>query len=302
MSILQPTAKDWASIFALGMIWGGTFMAVSVALTGYGPLTVACARTTLGAIMLLAVMVALKRPLPGNDVLPFVVWIGVLNSAIPFALLSWGQQYVSSAFAGISMAALPLFVLPLAHLFSDEKMSMDKGIGVTVGFSGALILIGPGVLRIGTGWEPLGQFACLLAALSYAISSVMIRRCPPIDPLVLSALCLIVGSLILMPAMLLFEGIPVWSGGKTGLAILVLGLVSTAFATLLRTMVIQSAGSVFMTLVNYQVPLWAMLFGWAVLSEDLPWRFFVALALILTGMAISQSGSLRRLVRSISTA
>ncbi|SMY08658.1 DMT family transporter [Flavimaricola marinus] len=302
MSTPQPTAANWASIGALGMIWGGTFMVVSVALTGYGPLTVACARTTLGAIALLAVMVALKRPLPGNNVLPHVVVIGLLNSAVPFALLSWGQQYVPSAFAGISMAALPLFVLPLAHVFADEKLNALKSIGVIVGFIGALVLIGPGVLRIGTGWEPLGQLACLLASAAYAISSVLTRRCPPVDPVALSALTLIVGSLVLMPAMLVFEGVPQWQGGTAGLAILVLGFVPTALASLLRTVVIRSAGSVFMTLVNYQVPLWSVFFGWAVLNEDLPWRFFVALGLIMTGMAISQSGSLLRMVRSISRA
>lgn len=306
MSAPAPTPANWASIGALGLIWGGTFMVISVALTGYGPLTVACARTTLGAIALLSLMFALKRPLPGNEVLPYVLVIGVLNSAVPFSLLSWGQQYVPSAFAGISMAALPLFVLPLAHVFTDEKMSTRKTLGVVVGFIGALVLIGPGVLRLGSGWEPLGQLACIAAALSYAASSILTRRCPPIDPLVLATLSLIVGSLFLMPSMLIVEGPPSWVGGSAAWAILFLGFVPTAAAALLRVMVIRSAGAVFLTLVNYQVPLWSVLFGWAVLNEDLPWRFFAALALILLGLAISQSlqlqAYLRRVVVSISRA
>src|SRR5210317_1739574 len=146
----QPTTANWISIFALGLIWGGTFMVVSIALRSYGPITVACARTTLGALALLGIMFALRRPLPSPQAMRAIAIIGMLNTALPFALLSWGQQYVPSAFAGISMAALPLFVLPLAHVFTDEKLSLRNAIGVTMGFAGALVLIGPGVLRIGS--------------------------------------------------------------------------------------------------------------------------------------------------------
>ena len=98
----QPTLKNWISVLALGLIWGGTFMVVSIALRGYGPLTVACARTTLGAIALLSLMRVMNRPLPNFDarMFKYLFVIGILNTAVPFALLSWGQQYVASAFAG----------------------------------------------------------------------------------------------------------------------------------------------------------------------------------------------------------
>jgi drug/metabolite transporter (DMT)-like permease len=295
----QPTLSNWLSIAALGVIWGGTFMVVAIALQGFGPLTVACARTTLGAISLLMLMRVMGRPMPsGRAVWGYLAVIGVLNSALPFALLSWGQQYVPSAFAGISMAALPLFVLPLAHQFTDEKMSPRKAIGVGLGFIGAAVLIGPGAIRIGQGIEPLAQLACIAAALSYAVSSVLTRRCPPVDSISMAALTLVVGSVCLIPAMLVIEGVPQWSHGQAGYAIIFLGLVPTAFAALLRVQVIRTAGSVFMTLVNFQVPVWSMLFGALVLSELLPLRFFVALALILIGLLISQWGGLRRLFGS----
>ena len=283
-----PTLGNWLSIFALGLIWGGTFMVVSIALQGYGPLTVACARTTLGAVALLTLMATLRRPMPSRAALPIIAIIGVLNTALPFALLSWGQQFVPSAFAGISMAALPLFVLPLAHFFTDEALSLRRGLGVIIGFSGALVLIGPGVLLLGTGMEPLGQLACLGATICYASASIMTRRCPPVDPITLAAMTLVVGSVLLVPSMLAFEGLPGWTDTRTGLAILFLGFVPTALAALLRVMVIRTAGSVFMTLVNYQVPLWSVFFGWAILDEALPLTFFAALALILCGVSVSQ--------------
>lgn len=296
----QPTLFNWLSIMVLGLIWGGTFMVVAIALQGYGPLTVACARTTLGAIALLALMRILKRPLPvfTPTVAKYLVVMGLLNTAVPFALLSWGQQYVPSAFAGISMAALPLFVLPLAHVFTDEKLSLRNAVGVSLGFVGAVVLIGPGVLRIGTGMEPLGQLACIGAALSYAIASIMTRRCPPMDSIVMSALLLCVGACALIPAMLLVEGVPTWVNPRTSLAILFLGFLPTALAALIRVQTIRTAGSVFMTLVNYQVPLWSVLFGVLILNEVLPLRFFAALGLILLGLAISQSRNVIRLFRA----
>ncbi len=294
----QPTPANWLSIALLGLIWGATFMVVAIALEGYGPLTVACARTTLGAIALLLLMRVLNRPLPVFTpvMTRYLVAIGLMNTALPFALLSWGQQYVPSAFAGISMAALPLFVLPLAHLFTDEKMSLRNTLGVIMGFIGATVLIGPGVLRIGTGWEPLGQIACVAASVSYAVSSIMTRRCPPIDPITMAALLLTVGSVALIPAMLLIEGVPAIGDMRPTIAIIFLGFIPTALAALIRVATIRSAGAIFMTLVNYQVPLWSMFFGAIVLSEVLPLRFFVALGLILVGLAISQWSNLRKLL------
>ncbi|MEL6839227.1 MAG: DMT family transporter [Pseudomonadota bacterium] len=293
----QPTPTNWVSIASLGLIWGATFMVVAIALEGYGPLTVACARTTLGALALLALRRVLRRSWPTftPQMTGYLIAIGLLNTALPFALLSWGQQFVPSAFAGISMAALPLFILPLAHLFTDEKLNMRNSLGVVLGFVGAIVLIGPGVLQLGTGMEPLGQLACIGAAISYAVSSILTRRCPPIDPIAMAALLLTVGAAALIPAMLIIEGVPALSDPRPTIAIIALGLIPTALAAMIRVATIRTAGAVFMTLVNYQVPLWSMLFGAWILNEVLPLRFFAALGLILFGLAVSQWGNLRRL-------
>ncbi|WP_375261307.1 DMT family transporter [Palleronia sp.] len=296
----RPTLENWLSILFLGLIWGGTFMFVSVALRGYGPLTVACARTTLGAVALLILMRSMGRRFPRDlRIWAFAIPIGISNTALPFFLLSWGQQYVPSAFAGLSMAALPLFVLPLAHVFSDEPMSLRRALGVTLGFTGAALLLGQGALSFGTGGaEALGRIACLTAAVSYAVGSILTRRCPPMDAVTLSAATLTIGAAVLIPAMLLVEGVPRLSGTLADPAIVVLGLIPTALAVLIRVRVVQTAGSVFMTLVNYQVPVWSMVFGAAVLGEALPLRFFAALALILAGLAVSQWNALRGLARA----
>ncbi|KIT17204.1 DMT family transporter [Jannaschia aquimarina] len=299
--VSAPTAANWASIATLGLIWGGTFMVVTVALRGYGPVTVAAARTTLGAMALVGLALAMGRPRPdwSRSLAAFVIAIGVATAALPFFLLSWGQQHVPSAFAGLSMAVLPLFVLPLAHwLVPGDRLTRRKASGFALGLLGALILLGPGTLAARSGdLEALGRLACLTATFSYACGSILTRRCPQIDGVWLSAWTLVAGAVILVPAMLATEGIPGIASATPMAAIVFLGLLPTGLAALLRVNVIRSAGPGFMTLVNYQVPLWSVLFGWAILEEDLPLSFFAALGLILTGLAVSQWTTLRGLVR-----
>jgi len=297
--VSQPTLGNYASVIALGLIWGGTFMVVSIALRGYGPVTVATARTTLGALALLSLVVMMARPMPqwSGLLAGYVVVLGLLTTAIPFLLLSWGQQYVASAFAGLSMAVLPLFVLPLAHwLVPGDRLTWRKGSGFALGLTGALVLLGPGITAAGGGdLVALGRLACIAATVCYAVGSILTRRCPPIDGMWLSALTLGVGAVVLVPTMFVVEGAPGAADPGIMAAIVFLGLVPTAFAVLLRVQVIRSAGPSFMTLVNYQVPVWSMLFGALILSEDLPGRFYLALALIASGLAVSQSGGRKRL-------
>lgn len=295
---MTPTKTDWLSVITLGVVWGGTFMVVAIALDGYGPLTVAAARTGLGFLALQGIVWALGRRTPWTDwsLWRYIIPIGILSSALPFFMLSWGQQFVPSAFAGLSMAAIPLFVLPLAHFFSDEPLSARKFLGVCLGFIGAIVLLGAGAFS--GDMQTFARLACLAAAFSYSVSSIVTRNCPPVDALVLSALALLVGSVILIPAMLIVEGVPSVTTPRATCAIVLLGVIPTAAANYLRVATIKSAGSVFLTLVNYQVPVWSMVFGASILSEALPIRFFVALALILTGLAISQWKSLTSILRS----
>jgi drug/metabolite transporter (DMT)-like permease len=165
-----------------------------------------------------------------------------------------------------------------------------------------LVLLGPGIFAAGSGdLVALGRLACLAAAMCYAISSIATRLTPAIDAIVLSALGLLLGAVVLIPLMLVVEGVPTPKEAVPTLAIILLGLVPTAFAALLRVAVIRTAGPSFMTLVNYQVPVWSMILGALILSEALPGRFFAALALILTGLAISQWATLRDLRARVAT-
>jgi drug/metabolite transporter (DMT)-like permease len=278
-------------VVALGVIWGGTFMLVAVALRGYGPLTVAAARCVLGAVALTAAALVLRRPLPRIDgfLAGFLILLGLGNAGLPFLLLAWGQQHVPSAFAGLSMAILPLFLLPLAHVFvPGDRLTRRRAAGFGMGMAGAAAAIGPGVLDPGGELETLGRLACVGAAICYAVTSVMTRRAPAMDPLWLSASILIVSSVALVPPMLAVEGLPAPAAPLPTLALLAIGLLPTALAAWLRVRVIRSAGPSFMTMVNYMVPVWSVLFGALLLDEALGPSFFAALALILGGLAVSR--------------
>ncbi len=296
----SPGVINWLRIAFIAMIWGSAFMVVRIALRDFEPLTLAAGRITIGAIALYGLMRWRGIALPSVKAIALwrvVLLVGLLSSAIPFALLSWGQQHVPSAFAGMTMAALPIFVLPLAHFFvPGERIFLRKLIGFGVGFVGAVLLIGTSGLGLAEGpLETLARFACVAAAFYYACGSIATRQCPPINELALSTGSLILASVVILPIALLVEGPPSPPSISGLLAIGYLGLIPTALAFIIKVAVIRSAGPSFMTLTNYQVPVWSVLAGSVFLGETLPATLFVALALILLGVAIIQANVLRRI-------
>lgn len=306
-----PTPANFAAVAVLGFIWGGTFMITKLALESFSPAWVAAGRLAFAAAVLGSIWAwrggALHPRISGSPWetgapsgpgrLPFIVAIGLLNSVVPFGLLAWGQQYVTSAFAGVSMAAIALFVLPLAHFFvPGERLSLRRILGFAIGFAGVALLLGGDLFRSsGDPMENWGRLACLGATLSYAVSSILTRRCPPVDPVALAASTTLVGAGVALPLALLISGLPAAPGALALGALVLLGVVPTALANQLRISVVRSAGPTFMSLTNYQVPVWAMIFGALLMGEQLPSALFAALGLILAGLAISQWGALRRL-------
>lgn len=295
----EITGKSWAMIATLGFVWGGTFLVQAMALETAPPFWVAAGRIGFAALLTALVWLARgARMFTAEDTnWPTLTLVAVLSAAAPFMLIAWGQQYVTSSFTGVSMAAVALIVLPMAHfLLPGERMTWCKTLGFGIGFAGIVLLIGPGAFASsGAGMEPLGRLACLSAAGCYATSSVLMRRLPPLDPVGLSAATLLIGSAVVIPLALVNHGLPPDPGGKGLMLIALLGLVPTAAANLLRIIVARTAGPVFMSLTNYQVPVWSVLLGALVLGEPLPPTLLWALVMILTGVALSQYGALRRL-------
>ena len=295
----EITARSWAMVLALGLVWGATFLFMEIALRGMTPFWLAAGRIGFATLLTVAVWLGLGGKLFLSEDRPWgpMILIGIGSTALPFMLLSWGLQYVTSGFAGVSMATVALMVLPLSHyLIPGEQMTLRRVAGFVIGFIGVAVLIGPEAFAAtGDALEPLGRLACIGAAACYAISSVTMRRLPPVDPIGLAAVPLIIGSAFVIPLAWLREGPPVVPDGQTLLVVAVLGLIPTAGANLLRVLVIRSAGPVFMSLTNYQVPMWSVALGIVLLGEPARPGLFLAMALILSGVFLSQWGALKRL-------
>lgn len=289
----------WARLSFMGMVWGGSYVAIAILLRDLGPLTVAAARLVLAALALAAVARAMGAAMPrldapgGGRAWGFALMLAVMHNALPFALLAWAQQHVPAGVAAIFMAVLPLMTLPLAHVFiPGEGLTARKAAGFAIGVAGVILLIGPQALgEIGGGGVVLlAELACLVVVASYAGGSIVAKRAPPMDPIALSAAMSATGAAILAPLALWAEA--PWTARPSAEAVgalVWLALLSTALCQVLTLQVLRRAGPTFLSLVNFMIPVWGLFFAWALLSETPPPRAAAALPLILLGIAVARS-------------
>lgn len=291
-----PGLLAWLLLILLGVIWGSSFMLTNIAVKEFPPMTLAALRLALAAALIggAALIAGAKLPRSGR-LWAFALASAVIGNVLPFWLISWSQQHIPSALSGLLMAPMPLISLMLAHfLVAGERMNLPRVVGFCAGFAGIVILIGPGALAlIGGGGDlaQLGQLASLGAMLGYAINGIVIKRAAAPDALGISAAILILSALLAAPLAMMLEAPDLSTVSFNGWATMVaLGVGATAMGQILLMKIIALAGPPFLASVNYQVPLWATVFGVALLGEALNPAFWIALALILTGLAIAQLG------------
>ena len=294
----RRSALDWTLLAALVAMWGSSFMFIKLGVASVPTSTLVAARLILGALILLVVVYLRGSRLPPLGRGRWRVWgnyliLALLGNCIPFTTITWGQQRTDSALAGILMAVMPLATMLLAHFFvTGENMTRNRVIGFILGFAGIAVLMGPSALA-GMGAHTLAtasQFAILLGALCYAGNSVLTRiLARGDDVLVASAAMLLIASVIALPVALLVDKPWQVEPSLASLsAILWLGVGPTAIATVVYFKLIALAGPTFMSLVNYMSPAVAVFLGVALLGETPGIHAYVALALILLGIAVSQ--------------
>ena len=215
-----PAPLDWGLLVFLGVIWGGAFLGVELALDSLDPIWVSTGRISLAAILLVLVAMLTGAGLPtiksaiGRRVWMHCIGMGIFTNAIPFSLLAWGLQHVTTSFGGITMAVVPLLVLPLSHfLVPGERLTLKRTIGFTIGFTGVVYLVGGEQLFSGSGagdGAPMltAQMACVIASCCYAIGSIITRLCPPVNTISFAASGLLAASIILLPLSLITSGVP----------------------------------------------------------------------------------------------
>jgi len=298
----ERTAKEWILLAALVVLWGSAFLLIKLALTSIPPLTAVGMRLILGFAVLGTAMTAMRLRLPpllvvspnGGRMIgphwPYLVAVGIAGNALPFALVMWGQTEIDSGLAGIFMAFAPLTTLAVAHLaLANERLTPTKTAGFLLGFAGVSVLMGPMALN-GAGSAAGHQLAVLAGAVIYGISNVFARRMPPLHPVAASTAVILCAGLVIVPFAVIVDR--PWSIEPSALSLvtlLLLGLFPTGLATVVFFALINSAGAGFASLSSYFIPLWAVFLGAVFLSERLDWTVLAALALILGGVALSQT-------------
>lgn len=293
MTAKPVAAQDWSILAGLVVAWGSSFALTKIAVSHLDPAWVAGLRLAIAAVILLAVA-ATRGDLPKATRQHWrkFTWLGFIGHALPFFLISWGTLFVPSGVSGLLMGAIPLILIVMAHYtLPDEPLTLPKALGFLLGFLGIAVLLNPDDLKNFSlsGGALMGEIAIIVACLCYAIHSVSARRMGFEAPLTQASGVMTAGAafaialaLARAPHGLADQPAPVWW------AVLGLGILPTAIATLLMYRALERVGASFVSTSNYLVPLYAVLFGWAVLGEALSWRLVAALAFILTGIAVSR--------------
>lgn len=297
------SAAEWAILLVLSLLWGGSFVFTSVALTALPPLTLVALRVGLAALILNVSLPLVGARLPSSPrIWAAFAGMGVLNNVVPFCLIVWGQTHIASGLAAILNATTPLFTVVAVHLLTtDERMTGHRLAGVVIGFLGVAVMVGPSAL-VGFGADVLAQLAILAAALSYAFAGIFGRRFfrMGLTPLATAAGQVTGSTLLLLPLVLVIDrpwhlaspGLPVW-GAVLGAASL-----STALAYVLYFRLLGSVGATNLLLVTFLIPVSAILLGAVVLGEHLGVRHYAGMALIGGGLAAIDGRLLRRVRRS----
>lgn len=287
----MPTMSrtTWSLLILLSLLWGGSFFFISIAVQDLPVFTIVWLRVAIAAAVLWGVIaltgqqIAWTRP-----AIVACIGVGILNNAIPFSFIIYGQASIPSGLASILNATTPLFTVVATHLLtSDDKLNRAKIIGVTLGIAGVAVLVGPDVF--GEAAPVIAQLAILAGALSYGIGGVWSRRFKGLGlPAIgIAAGQLTVSSILMLPIMLAVD--QPWQiaapGTSAALAVLGLAIISTALAYILFFRILDLAGPTNVSLVTFLIPVSATLLGWAFLSERLGPGEFIGALLIGAGLA-----------------
>jgi drug/metabolite transporter (DMT)-like permease len=297
--VLRQGLVEWCLLLALVALWGSSFLLVRVSLAAFTPVAVTAGRLLIGAAMLGLLLAFSRRRLPRDRrAWWFFTVMAVIGNAVPFFLIAWGQQTIPSGLTGILMAVMPLVVLLLAHfLVQGERLTPRRLAGFLLGFVGVVVLTAPEARAAMVGREAsfLSQLAVLAAATCYGVAAIVARRGPVLNPVITAGSVLAIAGLA-VGALLLVSGLQHGEAAALrgpvslapGLALLALGALSTALATVVYFQLVSRAGATFLSLINYLIPVWAVVMGAIVLQERLPARAFAALALILAGVVLAR--------------
>ncbi|WP_375450885.1 DMT family transporter [uncultured Devosia sp.] len=279
--------RNWFWIILLGAIWGCSFIFNAILIREIGPLWVTSLRVAIGALGCWSVMIVLRKPLPADPVLWFKLCaLGVLAYAVPFALFPLAQANLASGVAAIVNALTPIMTVIVSHFWpGGERANRAKGAGIVLGFAGATILASP-ALSSGGQSELWAVGACLLATLCYAVSLNITRSFRSVEPTALAAIALTGATIVSTPLALVVEGIPVMARTETWLAVLAIGLLSTAFTFQVMYRVLPRVGATNFATTTFIAPISAIVLGVMLLGETVPPIQLLGMLVVFVGLLL----------------
>lgn len=288
-TIRPPTVWDLGRLLLVSAIWGTSFLCNAIALVDFPPLAITAWRVTLATALVLIICAYRKVRLPWDRTSWFLFSaIGLLNSVVPFTLIGLGQQSVDSATTAILIATTPFSTLVLSHFMTlDDRITRYKLLGLVIGFVGVVVLLGHDA-AVNAG-STFGMLIILLAACCYSFSSLLIRKLSHLRTFAIVLGSLLSSCCVLIPLLLWFH--PPWeqTGGRDAwLAVVFLGAGPTAAAYLLRAEIVKINGAIFMSNAGYLIPVFAVIWAWLFLNEWPTAVTWLAMALILLGIAVGR--------------
>ena len=283
--------KGWlADFLLLAAIWGASFLFMRLAAAELGPLPTAALRVAIASLFLLPILLVKGHwPALRQHWRP-VLFAGILNSGIPFALYAFAVLHISTGLSSILNATVPLFGALVAWLWLSDKPGWSRSVGLAIGFGGVVLLAGgqasfkPNASGVAPAWAVL---ACLAATTCYALAASFTKKhMPSMPPLVAATGSQIGATLALALPAMWFHPDHMPSASAWG-ALLVVGVLCTGVAYVLYFRLIDRAGPAKALTVTFLIPVFAIAYGVLLLDEHVTSWMLICGGVILLGTALS---------------
>ena len=285
---------NWFLLILLSAIWGGAFTLNKIALDLYTPEVIVAGRLIVGSAFLIVLIYFIYKRFSFNlSQLNYYLFMSLVGIVIPFIAIINGQRNIDSAMAGILMATMPITTILLSHFFLvDEKINQQKLIGFLISFFGVFILIYREDLFVNNSLSTtlISQLQVMLGSTLYSIAAIYGKKYKMTDPVSASTGTILFATFFMLIYLIFIDesnvSIPTL---LVNYNILLLGILCTAIATIIYFQILQTAGASFLSIMNFLIPLWAILFGILILNDDFSWNYIVGLIIILAGIKLANS-------------